>query len=105
MLFRILAALICMAILASFAIDRQLAVDIWIYDSFNFVGLMLVFPLFAYAAIFGKMPELITSNMSDEFLDELNHAETLFTKFDRRSAAASIVFVTLIFYVVYKSGT
>jgi hypothetical protein len=101
--FRILGGLICVAIAATFVIDFHSAIQVWIADTFNLAGLLVVFPLFGYCALFGKMPELITKNVPEAFFRDWRNAESFFTEFNVKSIAAAIVTITMIAYVIYKS--
>lgn len=100
--FRILAGLICTLFVFVLVIDAR---GFWEILNTNLISLVAPFvtmPLFFYATLFGKLPDFLVRHLSDQTFEDLEKAETLFTRFDARSIAFAIVFLTMVAYMMYR---
>lgn len=70
-------------------------------NAFSLVSLLVVFPLFVYCSLFGKMPNVITRHVSEEIYRDLANVDTLFTEFNAKSIAATLVFLAMVFFFYY----
>lgn len=100
--FRILAGLFCILFVVVLVIDATGLLEIFNRQPLGPVPALVIVPLFGYVALFGKIPDFLVRNLSDQTYDELARAETLFTRFDARSIAFAIVFLTMVAYMMYR---
>lgn len=100
--FRILAGLICLVNAVVLVFDAKGLWETYSSHWMSLVSLFTIMPLFVYATLFGKLPDFLVRHLSDETFEELERAETLFTRFDARSIAFAVVFLTMAAYMMYS---
>lgn len=100
--FRILAGLICVMAASLFVLDPTGMAAWFFQDTFNLVAFLVVIPVFAYACLFGKLPDALTRGLSEEMYDDLRQADRLFTEFNAKSIAAAVVALLIIMYVTFR---
>ena len=103
-LFRILAGLLCLIFFLTVTFATESSVAIYNRDAYSRLSVILMVPLFLYCAIVGKVPHFITQHVSDEAFHDLTHAEELFTRFNAKSITAAIVFLTMVFYSIFRDS-
>jgi hypothetical protein len=101
--FRILGGLFCLAVIVVFVLDPKGSIELWFMDGFNLIGLTIVFPLFLHAALFGKMPDFIVQNVSEDTFRDLTNMETYFKEFSPKTIGFAVVAAIMFAFFLYRN--
>ena len=99
--FRILAGLVAATGLLPFIGDPWATLQHYRDDWVALVHVGLGMPLFAYCAVFGRVPPFLTRHLSDEAYDDYANAHRIFTEFNVKSVVAAVVALTIIAFILY----
>jgi hypothetical protein len=104
LIFRILGIFLCVgsvwALIHKIYFSNNSGLDelvFYIISTLSFVSVILP------SCILGRVPEYISKHLDEEFINDFNNAEKLFTEFNAKSVGFAIVFLSMVLYSIYIS--